>query len=151
MYRATSATNPGIRSQFVDYSLSWRQLQLPCLWGWTTARMKGWSQQHQEHKTTCAARTSGLLTDLTMTWQSTYRSSHWNSIADVTHSSCTASRIILNKKARVYSKLTIIHLTDHFHWSFMSFHFIASFYFICIQQCLRISGHQLDVPLLQAL
>jgi hypothetical protein len=30
-------------------------------------------------------------------------------------------------------------------------HFIASFYFICIQQCLRISGHQLYVPLLQAL
>jgi hypothetical protein len=33
----------------------------------------------------------------------------------------------------------------------ISFHITASFYFICIQQCLRISGHQPGVPLLQAL
>jgi hypothetical protein len=40
------------------------------------------------------------------------------------------------------------------HWSFsfiihvMSYHIIVSFYFICIQQCLRISGHHLNgVPL----
>jgi hypothetical protein len=57
------------------------------------------------------------------------------------------SLLSLQSSRSTRSSSVVTHVIIHV----MSFHFIASFYFICMQQCLRISGHQPDVPLLQAL